>query len=147
MKMRLESIETQAFSGSFDFSNGPIELLRLPGSLKIIRERAFAYLNDEGRVNGNYAINEVQFGGPNDPWTLDLNSNNIGNTILVQHPLDVAPNLPNSSTNTPIGKYTLYKDPSATEPTEETFRAFIDGSKCNGNNDITGDFAIIDAEI
>lgn len=143
--MRLEEIQTQAFIGSFDFSNGPIEVLCLPNSLTKISSQAFANMNQDSVIKGNYMINEVQFGGVGMPWTLDLNSYNLGSNIFNQNELAQAPNDLNATTTTPIRKYTLYKDSTASEPTIDTFKLFLENKCIGDDNLLTGGYEVVDA--
>lgn len=143
--MRLEEIQTQAFIGSFDFSNGPIEVLCLPNSLTKISSQAFANMNQDSVIKGNYMINEVQFGGVGMPWTLDLNSYNLGGNIFNQNELAQAPNDLNATTTTPIRKYALYKDSTASEPTIDTFKLFLENKCIGDDNLLTGGYEVIDA--
>ena len=132
----LAYIGTQCFTGSFDVSTGGIPLIALPGTIKEIAGSAFGRINSTELPSGNFLIEEVRFGGPGDPCSFNFDSLAVNANIFVQNSLKTAPTYPNATINTPIKKFTYYKDSSNDSLTIDTFKEYIESSKVNGENDI-----------
>lgn len=137
-KTKLVTINSLAFSGSFNIDEGQIEKFQLPGTLVNIRPQAFMTMGPSGGIKppaGQYRIVEVSFGGEGDPSQLALGSVPDNGEIFWQNSLSTAPADEGASDNTPIKSFTFYKEAGAASPTQQEFEEFVRSNKVLGSNE------------
>ena len=155
-KSRLAVIDSMnCFTDTFDFTEGQIPLLRLPGTLQYMNN--YIFMNLSGTISnrppaGQFYIEEVSFGGPDDPSEFDISKVLTGSLLFKQGPLNEAPLGENTTKFTSIKTFTYYKHPSSLNPTQDAFESFVNSDKVLGgpstqNPNNTLNIQVVDVEV